>query len=173
MPQMKFTKELGELEEKVVEIRRTTKVVAGGKNLHFRVVAVVGDKNGHVGIGIGNAREVPESIRKAISDAKRNVVEIPIQKGTIPHEVEVKFGAARVLMRPAAPGTGIVASNAVRAVVELAGIHNILTKSLGSNAAVNVIKSTFEGLKTLQSPAMVADKRNLKVSEVFYGIDKE
>jgi len=158
-----------ELEERVVEIRRTTKVVAGGKNLHFRVVAVVGDKNGHVGIGIGTAREVPESIKKALSEARKNVVEVPISKGTIPHEVLQKFSSAKVLLKPASPGTGIVASNAVRAVVELAGVSNILTKNLGSNSPVNVIKATFEGLKSLESPAFVAKKRDLKVAEVFFG----
>lgn len=163
------SKDENEIEERVVEIRRTAKVVAGGKNLHFRVIAVVGDKKGKVGIGIGSAREVPESIRKAISEAKKNMVQVSVVKGTIPHEVMVKFCSARVLLKPAAPGTGIVASNAVRAVVELAGVKNILTKNLGSTAPVNVIKATFEGMKSLQSPAQIAQKRDLSFSEVIHG----
>ncbi|HQG97594.1 MAG TPA: 30S ribosomal protein S5 [Thermotogota bacterium] len=164
-----FQKEEFELEERVVEIRRTTKVVAGGKNLHFRVLAVVGDKNGKVGIRIGSAREVPESIRKAIAEAKKNMVQVSIVKGTIPHEVMVKFCSAKIMLKPAAPGTGIVASNAVRAVVELAGVKNILTKNLGSTAPVNVIKATFEGLKSLRSPSQIASKRDLTLREVFHG----
>jgi len=161
------------LEEKIVEIRRTTKVVAGGKNLHFRTVAVVGDKNGSVGIGIGSATEVPDSIKKAIAEAKRNMKKVSIVKGTIPHEIISKFGASRVLLKPAAPGAGIVASNAVRAVVELAGISNILTKNLGSTTPVNVIKATFQGLLSLESPTAISKKRDVTVSEVFNGTKKE
>ncbi len=169
VPQEIIGKETEELEERVVEIRRTTKVVAGGKNLHFRAIAVVGDKKGKVGIGIGNAREVPESIRKAIAEAKKNMVSVRIARGTIPHEITQKFGSAKVMLKPATPGTGIVASNSVRAVVELAGVQNILTKNLGSNSPVNVVKATFEGLKRIQSPESLAKKRDVTVGEVFQG----
>jgi small subunit ribosomal protein S5 len=121
-----------EFEERIIEIRRVTKVTTGGKNISFRVVAVVGNRNGKVGVGSGNAREVPQAIRKAIQDAKKNVIEVPIKNGTIPHEVFGRQDASKVLLKPAGPGTGIIASAAVRAVVELAGVHNILSKALGS-----------------------------------------
>ncbi len=161
-----------EMEERVVDITRTTKVVGGGKNLHFRCVAVVGDRNGKVGIGVGSAQEVPDSIRKAIFAAKKNVIEVPVSKGTIPHEITAKWTSAKVLMKPAAPGTGVVASDSVRAVVELAGVHNILTKNLGSLTAINIVKATFQGLKDLESPAKIAEKRNVKVQDVFNGTDR-
>jgi len=161
-----------ELEERVVDITRTTKVVGGGKNLHFRCVAVVGDRNGTVGIGIGSALEVPDAIRKAISDAKKNLITVPIIKGTIPHEIQSRWTSAEILMKPAAPGAGVVASDSVRAVVELAGVHNILTKNLGSRTPLNVVRATFQGLKELESPVEIAAKRDIKVREVFNGIDR-
>jgi len=161
-----------ELEERVVDITRTTKVVGGGKNLHFRCVAVVGDRNGTVGIGIGSALEVPDAIRKAISDAKKNLITVPIIKGTIPHEIQSRWTSAEILMKPAAPGAGVVASDSVRAVVELAGVHNILTKNLGSRTPLNVVRATYQGLKELESPAEIAAKRDIKVREVFNGIDR-
>jgi len=162
-----------EFEERVVEIRRVTKVVKGGKNLHFRALAVVGDRNGRVGVGVGNAREVPEAIRKAITDAKKNVVRIPIINGTIPHDVLARHDASKIVLKPATPGTGIIASGSVRAVVELAGIQNILTKNLGSTTAVNVVKATFKGLKKLKSPQEIAKLRDISVKEVFRGAAKE
>jgi small subunit ribosomal protein S5 len=159
-----------ELEERVVDITRTTKVVGGGKNLHFRCVAVVGDRNGTVGIGIGSALEVPDAIRKAISDAKRNLISVPIIKGTIPHEVQARWTSAEILMKPAAPGTGVVASDSVRAVVELAGVHNILTKNLGSRTPLNVVRATYKGLKELESPTDIAAKRDITIQQVFNGV---
>jgi len=172
LPQNRTKNDQVELEERVVDITRTTKVVGGGKNLHFRCVAVVGDRNGTVGIGIGSALEVPDAIRKAIADAKKNLITVPIVKGTIPHEIQSRWTSAEILMKPAAPGAGVVASDSVRAVVELAGVHNILTKNLGSRTPLNVVRATFKGLKELESPADIAAKRDLKVREVFNGIDR-
>lgn len=162
-----------EFEEKIIEIRRTSKVTKGGKNLSFRVVAIVGNKNGKVGLGIGKAREVPEAIRKAISAAKRNIIEVPVINGTIPHEVVGKQDASKVLLRPAAPGTGIIAGGTVRAVVELAGIQNILTKSLGSTNPLNLALATMNGLKNLLDPRKVAKLRDISVEEVFKGVRRE
>ncbi|MFP4460688.1 MAG: 30S ribosomal protein S5 [Thermotogota bacterium] len=172
MPQNRTKNDQVELEERVVDITRTTKVVGGGKNLHFRCVAVVGDRNGTVGIGVGSALEVPDAIRKAISDAKKNLITVPIVKGTIPHAIQTRWTSAEILMKPAAPGAGVVASDSVRAVVELAGVHNILTKNLGSRTPLNVVRATFKGLKELESPAAIATKRDLKVSEVFKGANR-
>jgi small subunit ribosomal protein S5 len=155
-----------EFEEKIIEIRRTSKVTKGGKNLSFRVVAIVGNKNGKVGLGIGKAREVPEAIRKAISAAKRNIIEVPVINGTIPHEIIGRQDASKVLLRPAAGGT-------VRAVVELAGIQNILTKSLGSTNPLNLALATMNGLKNLLDPRKVAKLRDISVEEVFKGVRRE
>jgi small subunit ribosomal protein S5 len=162
-----------EFEERIIEIRRVTKVTTGGKNISFRVVAVVGNRNGKVGVGSGNAREVPQAIRKAIQDAKKNVIEVPIKNGTIPHEVFGRQDASKVLLKPAGPGTGIIASAAVRAVVELAGVHNILSKALGSTTAINLSKATLNGLKELKSPKEYAELRDLSVAKVFQGTHKE
>ncbi|MBM7559932.1 small subunit ribosomal protein S5 [Marinitoga litoralis] len=162
-----------EFEERIIEIRRVTKVTTGGKNISFRVVAVVGNRNGKVGVGSGNAREVPQAIRKAIQDAKKNVIEVPIKNGTIPHEVFGRQDASKVLLKPAGPGTGIIASAAVRAVVELAGVHNILSKALGSTTAINLSKATLNGLKELKSPKEYAELRDLSVAKVFQGAHKE
>ncbi|ABQ47323.1 MAG TPA: 30S ribosomal protein S5 [Thermotoga sp.] len=162
-----------EFEEKIIEIRRTSKVTKGGKNLSFRVVAIVGNKNGKVGLGIGKAREVPEAIRKAISAAKRNIIEVPVINGTIPHEIIGRQDASKVLLRPAAPGTGIIAGGTVRAVVELAGIQNILTKSLGSTNPLNLALATMNGLKNLLDPRKVAKLRDISVEEVFKGVRRE
>ena len=160
----------GEFEERVVEIRRVTKVVKGGKNLHFRALVVVGNRNGKVGIGVGNAREVPEAIRKAIMDARRNLIDVPIINGTIPHDVIARHDATKIIMKPASPGTGIIASGSVRAVVELAGIQNILTKNLGSTNPVNVLRAVYNGLKSLKSPEYIASLRDISVKEVFHGV---
>ena len=162
-----------EFEEKIIEIRRTSKVTKGGKNLSFRVVAVVGNKNGKVGLGIGKAREVPEAIRKAISEAKKNVIEVPVINGTIPHEVIGRQDASKVLLKPAAPGTGIIAGGTVRAVVELAGIQNILTKALGSTNPLNLAMATIDGLKELLDPRKVAKLRDITVEEVYKGVRRE
>jgi len=160
-------------EEKVIEIRRTTKVTKGGKNLSFRAVVVVGNRNGKVGLGIGKAREVPDAIRKAIVDAKKNLINVPIINGTIPHETLGRQDASKVLLKPAAPGTGIIAGGTVRAVVELAGIQNILTKSLGSNNPLNLARATINGLRDLLDPKKVADLRDISAAEVYKGVQKK
>ncbi|MCD6103574.1 MAG: 30S ribosomal protein S5 [Thermotogaceae bacterium] len=166
-------KEVEEFEERVIEITRTAKVTKGGKTLGFRVLAAVGNRNGKVGIGIGKAREVPEAIRKAIADAKASIIEVPLYKHTIPHEVYGVQDASKVLLKPAAPGTGIIAGSTVRAVVELAGIQNVLTKCLGSTKSVNLAKATIRGLKELVSPAKASKLRDIPVSQVIYGQKKE
>ena len=164
--------EYGDFEEKVIEIRRTTKVTKGGKNLSFRAVVIVGNKNGKVGLGIGKAREVPDAIRKAIVNAKRNLIDVPVTNGTIPHEVIGRQDASKVLLKPAAPGTGVIAGGTVRAVVELAGIHNILTKALGSTNPLNLARATINGLNELMSPEDVAKLRDISAEEVIKGVKK-
>ena len=141
-----------EFTEKLVSLDRVTKVVKGGKNLHFRAVVVVGDGKGHVGVGLGKAREVPEAIRKAGAAAKKNIITVVFKGGTIPHESLSKYGAARVLLKPAPPGTGIIAGSGVRAVIELTGIRDVLTKSMGCANPVNVTKATVIALANLRDP---------------------
>ena len=162
-----------DFEEKVIEIRRTAKVTKGGKNLSFRAVVVVGNRKGKVGLGIGKAREVPDAIRKAIADAKKNLIEVPIYNGTIPHDVIGRQDASKVLLKPAATGTGIIAGGTVRSVVELAGIQNILTKSLGSTNPLNLARATINGLKNLLSVKKVAELRDISPGEVIKGVKKE
>lgn len=154
-------------EEEVISIRRVTKVVKGGKNLRFSAAVVVGDKSGKVGLGKGKAREVPLAIKKAVSDAKKNMVEVPILKDTIPYYTIGKFGAARVVLRPASPGTGVIAGGAVRVIMELAGIKNILTKSLRSKNTFTVALATINGLKSLSTPDQIREKRGLAEEELW------
>lgn len=155
------------LEERVVDIRRVSKVVKGGRRFSYSVIAVVGDKAGHVGAGVGKAAEVPDAIRKAVDDAKKHVVEVALNENTIPHPVQARFCASSVLLRPASIGTGVIAGAAVRAVVESAGVRDILSKTLGSSNEVNTVAAAMQALGMLETPAMVARRRNITVHELL------
>ncbi len=156
-----------ELTEKVVTINRVAKVVKGGRRFSFNALSVVGDGNGHVGIGFGKANEVPEAIRKSVENAKKDLYEINCNKNTIPHEIIGKFKSARVVLKPAAPGTGIIAGAPVRAVVEKAGISDILAKSLGSSNSLNIVKATMNGLLQLRSLKEAADLREISLKKIM------
>ena len=155
-----------DLKEDLVALNRVSKTVKGGRISRFAALMVVGDRNGHVGVGLGKAAEVPEAIRKGIEDAKKNMITVSLKGSTIPHEVVGVFGAGKVLLKPAAPGTGIIAGGGVRFVLELAGIKNIRAKSLRSNNPANVVKATIEGLKALRTAEEVAKIRDLDVAQV-------
>jgi small subunit ribosomal protein S5 len=156
-----------ELDERVVHIARTAKVIKGGRRFAFRAVVVVGDNQGSVGIGVGKARGVPDAIRKGAEQAKKNMRKVPLVGTTIPHEVIAQFGAAKVLLKPASPGTGVIAGSGVRAVVEAAGIRDILTKSLGSSSILNVIRATVKGLSQLKDIQEEARLRGKSVAELM------
>ena len=155
-----------QFEERVVSINHVTKVVKGGRRYRFSAIVVVGDRKGRVGLGTGKAIEVPDAIKKATEDAKKNLINVPIVNTTIPHEVTGVYGAGRVFLRPAPAGPGVIAGGPVRAVVELAGIENIVSKSLGSSTPINIVRATIEGLATLRTAEQVAEIRGKKAEEI-------
>ena len=155
-----------ELKEKVVSINRVAKVVKGGRTFRFSALVVVGDENGHVGCGMGKAAEIPEAVKKAIDDAKKNIISVPMVDTTIPHEIIGEYGAGRVLLKPAGEGTGVIAGGPMRAVFEVLGVQDVVAKSVGSNNPYNMIKATFNALESINSPRMVAAKRGKKVGDI-------
>jgi len=155
------------LKDQLISINRVTKVVKGGKNMSFAALVVVGDEAGHVGFGTGKAREVPTAIKKAIEAAKKNLIRVPLIEGTLPHQMIGKYGAGRVLLKPASEGTGVIAGGAVRAVLQSLGVHNVRTKVLGSNNPHNVVRATFNGLTRMKDPIEVARLRGKQVEELL------
>ena len=163
-----ITNDVPELQERVVYINRVSKVVKGGRRFALTALVVVGDGAGNVGIGMGKSAEVPIAIKKGVEDAKKNMFKVPLTaEGTLPHEVLGVYGAGRVLIKPATPGTGVIAGGPVRAVMELAGVQNVLTKSLGTNNAMNVVKAAGEGLRSMQSPESVSERRGMPVGKIY------
>lgn len=159
-----------ELQERVVFINRVAKTVKGGRRMQLSALVVVGDGNGRVGVGMGKSQEVPTAIKKGVEDAKKNMFTVPLTaEGSVPHEVLGEYGAGRVLIKPAVPGTGVLAGGPVRAIMELAGVQNVITKSLGTDNAMNIVKAAAEGLKAMESPVQVAERRGISVAEMFGG----
>ncbi|MCB0705090.1 MAG: 30S ribosomal protein S5 [Saprospiraceae bacterium] len=158
-----------ELKEKLVNLNRVAKVTKGGRTFSFAAIVVVGDGNGSVGHGLGKARDVSEAIAKAVDDAKKNLIKVPLHNGTIPHEQKGKFGAGKVLIKPAADGTGVIAGGPMRAVLEIAGVHNVLGKSQGSSNPHNMVKATIDALAKLRSPMDVARQRGISMEKLFNG----
>lgn len=157
-----------ELQERVVYINRVSKVVKGGRRFALTALVVVGDGNGRVGVGMGKSSEVPTAIKKGVEDAKKNMFTVPLTESkTLPHDVIGEFGSGRVLIRPAVPGTGVMAGGPVRAIMELAGVQDVITKSLGTSNAMNVVKAAAEGLKSMQSPEQVAERRGVSVAHIY------
>jgi len=156
-----------DLKDRLVGVQRVTKVTKGGRAFGFSAIVVVGDENGVLGQGLGKSKEVAEAISKAIEDAKKNLVRIPIKKGTLPHEQKGKFGGAKVFLKPASEGTGVIAGGAVRAVLEAVGVRNVLSKSQGSSNPHNVVKATFDALLQLRSPETIASQRGVSIDKVF------
>lgn len=157
-----------DLQDKLVYVGRTAKVVKGGRRFNFSAIVVVGDKNGHVGYGLGKAGEVVDAVTKATESAKKNIVTIRLQGTTIPHEVEGRYGAAKVMIKPATPGTGVIAAGGVRAILELAGVQDVLTKSKGSSNPHNTVKATMQGLMSLEDAGAVATRRGVPVEKVVF-----
>ena len=158
-----------DLKDRLVGVQRVTKVTKGGRAFGFSAIVIVGDENGVVGQGLGKSKEVSEAIAKAVEDAKKNLVRIPLDRGTIPHEQKGKYGGARVFLKPASEGTGVIAGGAVRAVLEAVGVHNVLSKSQGSSNPHNVVKATFDALLQLRSPQTIAKQRGVSLDKVFNG----
>ena len=158
-----------DLKDRLVGVQRVTKVTKGGRNFGFSAVVVVGDENGVVGHGLGKSKEVSEAISKAVEDAKKNLIRIPINKGTLPHEQKGKYGGAKVFLKPASEGTGVIAGGAVRSVLESVGVQNVLSKSQGSSNNHNVVKATFDALLKLRDPQIIASQRGISIDKVFNG----